>query len=57
MDVLDAVALHTRVQLSFWDALILVAARRCGCTRLLTEDLNAGQTIEGIEVVNPLATP
>jgi predicted nucleic acid-binding protein len=40
-------------QLSFWDGLIVVAAKRCGATRLYTEDLNHGQIIEGVEVVNP----
>jgi predicted nucleic acid-binding protein len=42
-------------QLSFWDALIVVAAARSGARVLYTEDLNAGQKIEGIEVINPFA--
>jgi predicted nucleic acid-binding protein len=40
-------------QLSFWDAMILAAAEQSGAERLLTEDLNAGQKIAGIEIVNP----
>ncbi len=40
-------------QLSFWDSLIVVAARRCGAKRLYTEDLNHGQVIEGVEIVDP----
>lgn len=40
-------------QLSFWDALIIVAARKACCTVLYTEDLNNGQVIEGVEVRNP----
>ncbi|MBS0367538.1 MAG: PIN domain-containing protein [Proteobacteria bacterium] len=42
-------------QLSFWDALIVAAAEETGATLLYSEDLNAGQTIAGVKVVNPLA--
>jgi predicted nucleic acid-binding protein len=38
---------------SFWDSLIVVAAKRCGAERLYTEDLNHGQIVEGVEIVNP----
>jgi predicted nucleic acid-binding protein len=47
---LDLLALH---QLSFWDALILQAARDSGCVQLLTEDMQAGAVIAGVRVVNP----
>ena len=40
-------------QISFWDAMILAAAEQSGANRVLTEDLNAGQKIAGIEIVNP----
>jgi predicted nucleic acid-binding protein len=49
----DAVELSTSAVLSFWDALILVAAARSGAKRLYTEDLQDGQIILGIEIVNP----
>lgn len=39
--------------ISFWDALIVAAAARGGVTRVLSEDLNAGQIISGVRVVNP----
>ena len=42
--------------LSFWDALILEAALRGGADTLLTEDLQHGQRIEGLTVVNPFLT-
>lgn len=42
-----------RYQLSYWDALIVAAAKASSCRYLLTEDLQAGQTLDGIEVVNP----
>lgn len=40
-------------QVSFWDSLILEAALIERCDRLLTEDLNNGQRIEGLTIVNP----
>lgn len=42
-----------RDQLSFWDAMIVQAARRAGCAEVVTEDLNDGQIIDGIAVTNP----
>jgi predicted nucleic acid-binding protein len=39
--------------LSFWDALIVVSASRAGASRILSEDLNHGQVIEGIRIENP----
>ena len=49
----DAAHLAEDASLSFWDALIVVAASRSGAARLYTEDLNHGQTILGVEVTNP----
>jgi predicted nucleic acid-binding protein len=40
--------------LSFWDALIVAAALRLQAQKIITEDLNHGQIIEGILVENPL---
>lgn len=40
-------------QLSFWDALIVAASAASGCTTIYSEDLNAGQAIGGVRVVNP----
>lgn len=39
--------------ISHWDAMIIAAAAASGCDVLLTEDLNDGQVIEGVRVVNP----
>ncbi|NLE60323.1 MAG: PIN domain-containing protein [Planctomycetes bacterium] len=52
-DVLDAIRVHERWRLSFWDAMIVVSARQLGCRVLWSEDLNAGQVIEGLEVRSP----
>lgn len=45
--------LQDRYQLSFWDSLIVAAARSASCGFLLTEDLQNGQKLDGVEVVNP----
>jgi predicted nucleic acid-binding protein len=42
-----------RHSISFWDALILAAAQASGCAHLLTEDLQDGQDLDGVVVVNP----
>jgi predicted nucleic acid-binding protein len=55
-----AVAAQQRYQLSYWDAAIVVAAKHLGCHTVYSEDLNAGQTYDGVTVINPFvakATP
>ena len=39
--------------ISFWDLLIVAAAEKAGCTRIVSEDLNSGQSYHGIAVVDP----
>ena len=51
--VRDAITIHQRFQLSFWDAAILAAAKRLGCHTVYSEDLNHGQHYDGVRVVNP----
>jgi predicted nucleic acid-binding protein len=51
--ILQASEISEKHNLSFWDALIVVAARAANAAAILTEDLNAGQVIEGIVVNNP----
>lgn len=51
--VLEASRLERRAKLSFWDALIVVAAERGGAGILLSEDLPHGRTFGGIRVENP----
>jgi predicted nucleic acid-binding protein len=38
---------------SWWDSLIVAAARRFGARALLTEDLQHGLELDGLVVVNP----
>jgi predicted nucleic acid-binding protein len=56
-DVLAASELEERHQLAFWDALILVAARRGGAVAVLSEDLASGSVLEGVRIVNPFLAP
>jgi len=51
--VLSAISRRNDLQLSFWDSLIVVAAQEAGCSTLLTEDLNHGQSFDGVSVENP----
>jgi predicted nucleic acid-binding protein len=47
--------LADQAQLSFWDALVVVAAARAGAAVLYTEDLNDGQEVLGVRISNPFA--
>lgn len=40
-------------RISFWDALIVAAASEGQADQIVTEDLPAGEPIEGIVIVNP----
>ncbi len=46
-----------RFRLSWWDALIVAAAQASECPILLTEDLQHGQDLNGVRVVDPFAAP
>lgn len=52
-DILAAIDLQRLRQLSFWDSLIIRAAQSARCVVLYTEDLQHGQVIDGLRVVNP----
>jgi predicted nucleic acid-binding protein len=52
-DVLAAIDIYRLHRVSFWDALILHSAKQAGCRVLLTEDMQHGQTIDNVKVVNP----
>jgi predicted nucleic acid-binding protein len=45
--------IQDRYHLSFWDALIVGAAKSADCRYLLTEDLQSKQDLDGVVVVNP----
>jgi predicted nucleic acid-binding protein len=40
-------------QLSYWDALIISAAQRCGARYVLSEDFQNGRVFENVQILNP----
>lgn len=52
-----ALRLLAEHSLSFWDSLVVASALEAGCGVLYSEDLNPGEKIEGLEVVNPFREP
>jgi predicted nucleic acid-binding protein len=52
-DVVYAIELHERMDVTIWDAMILTNANSMGCRVLYSEDLSAGQSYDGVLVVNP----
>lgn len=48
-----AFVVEDRFGFSFWDSLIVASAQRAECSHLLTEDLQAGQDVDGVVIVNP----
>jgi predicted nucleic acid-binding protein len=48
-----AVEAHAAYGLHFYDGLIIAAAERAGCARILSEDFNSGQKYFGVVVANP----
>jgi len=49
-----ATELAELARISFWDALIVASAEEVDAEEVLSEDLNDGQAIAGIKIVNPL---
>ena len=53
-EVFTAFRIEDSFKISFWDALIVAAAVKAGATMIYSEDMNAGQEISGVRIVNPL---
>ena len=51
----EAIDASMQYKLSFWDSLIIVAAESAKCEFLFSEDLNDGQIIRNVRIINPLA--
>lgn len=49
----SAIGVQERYGFSFYDSLIVAAALSAGCRRLLSEDLQHGQRIEGLLIEDP----
>jgi len=51
--IFKAIDILIKHRISFWDALIISAAVKAKCKVVFTEDLNDGQIIEGVTIINP----
>jgi predicted nucleic acid-binding protein len=52
-DILAAIDLHRLHGFSFWDGLILRAAKQSGCNVVFSEDMQEAREIDGVRIVNP----
>lgn len=48
-----ALDIQARYRFSFYDSLIVAAALVAGCSRLFSEDLQHGQQVEGLSIIDP----
>jgi predicted nucleic acid-binding protein len=55
LSVLAASRIEENYRISFWDALIIAAASKANAAKIITEDLQPGQIIEGMLIENPFA--
>jgi len=54
--IAGALDLHALHGLSFYDALVVQAASVSGCQRLLSEDMQHGAVLAGVQIDNPFRT-
>jgi predicted nucleic acid-binding protein len=52
-----ALDVQQRYGFSFYDSLILAAGLEAGCKTLYSEDLQHGQQVEGLTIVDPFRSP
>ncbi|MGA9040257.1 MAG: PIN domain-containing protein [Terriglobales bacterium] len=52
-DILAAIDLHRLHGFSFWDALVLRAAKQAGCSVLFSEDMQEAREVDGVRIVDP----
>lgn len=52
-DVLEAIDVYRLHRINYWDAMVVHCARKSGCVQVLSEDLQHGQVIDGVRIVNP----
>lgn len=51
--VMQAVDLHQTRSVSYYDALIVTSAQAANCAVLYSEDMNTGEIVGGVKLVNP----
>lgn len=49
----NAIEITKETHFSFFDSLIIASAAAAGCSVLYSEDMNNGQTVDGVRIVNP----
>lgn len=54
-EIAAAFRIEDESRIGFWDAMIVAAALKGGASRIVSENLNAQQTIAGVRVENPFA--
>ena len=47
--------IHQTRSVSFFDAIVLASAHAAGCDVIWTEDMNAGEVINGVSIANPFS--
>ncbi|MBP7485010.1 MAG: PIN domain-containing protein [Aquabacterium sp.] len=47
--------LHQTRNVAFFDAIVLASAHAAGCNMIWTEDMNAGEVVNGVCISNPFA--
>jgi predicted nucleic acid-binding protein len=52
-DILEAIHIQQRFQVSFWDASVIASAVALGCQVIWSEDLSPGQAYHQVQVQNP----
>jgi predicted nucleic acid-binding protein len=48
--------IETRYAFSYWDSLVVAAAQQQECALLLSEDMQDGQVLDRLKIVNPFST-
>ena len=51
--LVHAINIVDRYDLQFWDAMLLSAVKEAGANVLFSEDLQGGQIIDGVRIINP----
>lgn len=52
-ELVNGIRLSRRFELQFWDALLIATVAKNGARVLFSEDLQHGQTIDGVLILNP----
>lgn len=48
--------LHQTRSVAFYDAIVLASAQTAGCSQLYSEDMNTGEIVEGVRILNPFVS-